>query len=193
MSIFKAGNTMAEIPRLAMNTLDPQLAAALEPRVTRLGYLGEFFQIMGHQPKALMSFMVFTEEAKGGLPHNLVEVVALTVAAATSNDYERCQHERLSIKLGLKKDWVRAVNALCPDEQSLMTDHERGVQHFALAAAAGDAQEIQRRLGELVNAIGVEAAVAVLFLIGRYLTHSFIVRALALQPPVPSIFDEDDP
>lgn len=193
MSIFRAGGMMAELSRLDMSTLDPQLAAALAPRVARLGYLGEFFQVMGHQPKALMAFMTFTEEAKGGLPPNLIEVVALTVAGATGNDYERCQHERLSVKLGLKKDWVEAVNALRPDDQSLLTDHEQGVQHLALAAAAGGAQAVPRLLGEVVEAIGAEAAVAVLFLIGRYLTHSFIVQALELQPPVSSIFDEDDP
>lgn len=34
------------------------------------------------------------------------------------------------------------------------------------------------------------AAVAILLLTGRYVTHSLIVNTLHLTPPVPSIFEE---
>lgn len=36
--------------RLAMADFPPKLAAYLTPRVTRLGYLGEFFKCAGNAP-----------------------------------------------------------------------------------------------------------------------------------------------
>src|ERR671938_1482236 len=95
------------IPRLSMPQLDPQLAELLRPKVERLNYLGEFFQCTGHQPQALISFFTLTEDLKKALPDNLTELVALTIATMMKNAYERVQHERLSLKLGFSKEWVR--------------------------------------------------------------------------------------
>jgi alkylhydroperoxidase family enzyme len=106
---------MTRIPRLELDQLDPRVARVLEPRVKRLGYLGEFFKCAGHQPDALIAFMAFTEALKSALPDRLSEVVALTVAGVTGNDYEKHQHERLSVKLGFGADWVASVNRLDPD------------------------------------------------------------------------------
>ena len=61
------------IPRLEFETLAPDLAKVLGPRVERLGYLGEFFKCAGHQPAALLSFIDFTEHSKKALPQRLVE------------------------------------------------------------------------------------------------------------------------
>src|SRR5258708_29920081 len=49
------------IPRLTFEELEPGLAEALRPRYQRLGYLGEFFRCMGHQPAALRAFVEFTD------------------------------------------------------------------------------------------------------------------------------------
>src|SRR5216683_6322487 len=100
------------IPRLSFSELDPQLAELLRPKVERLNYLGEFFQFTGHQPRALISFYTLTEDLKEALPDNLTELVALTIAAKMNNAYERVQHERLSLKLGLTEAWVREVESL---------------------------------------------------------------------------------
>ena len=85
----------AGVPRLEMEELPAELAAALQPRVRRLGYLGEFFKCAAHQPKALLSFMALTDDLKEALPDQLTEVVALSVAGWMGNTYERNQHERL--------------------------------------------------------------------------------------------------
>src|SRR5437762_13195295 len=97
------------IPRLSSGEMPLDLANYLRPRVERLGYLGEFFQCAAHQPKALLSFMRFTEELRKALPENLTETVALTVSSLMDNPYERVQHERLCLKLGFDKSWIRAV------------------------------------------------------------------------------------
>ena len=89
------------IPRLEIEDLAPELAAVLAPRVERLGYLGEFFKCVGHQPRPLIAFIEFTESAKGGLAPEIVETIALTLATYMGNAYERHQHERLSVRLGL--------------------------------------------------------------------------------------------
>src|SRR5205823_5487838 len=80
--------------------------------VERLNYLGEFFQCTGHQPRALMSFYMLTEDLKETLPDSLTELVALTIAAKMRNAYERVQHERLALKLGFGEEWVREVLSL---------------------------------------------------------------------------------
>jgi hypothetical protein len=40
----------------------------------------------------------------------------------------------------------------------------------------------------VIDCIGAKQAMAVMFLIGRYVMHAYIVNALNLAPPVPSIF-----
>lgn len=180
---------MAEIPRLEMDQLEPRLAEALRPRVERLGYLGEFFKVTGHQPDALRAFMDFTEMSKGGLANNFVELVALSVSGALKNDYERHQHERLSVKLGLGEDWVAAANQLAPSAQELLSDDEKKVQALVLSVIETKGHGAADALEMVVGALGAEQAVAVLLLIGRYVTHGMIVNTLGLEAPVPSIFE----
>ena len=163
------------IARIGFDDLEPGLREVLRPRVERLGYLGEFFQVAAHQPDALVSLNALTEQLRGALPDDAAETVALTVATVTGNDYERHQHERLSLKLGFDEAWIRSVIAL--EEGSLtqrtvidlLADRGRGANVDALAEEQGDA-----------------FAVAVLLLTGRYLMHSTVVNALGLEPPVPS-------
>jgi len=171
------------IPRLPPDALRDDVAEMLRPRVARLGYLGEFFRCAAHQPAALISFMAFTEDLKRALPDRMTETVALTVSTELGNAYERHQHERLSIALGFGEPWVRAVEALQPD---VLSDTERAVQTLALAVIRRHGHGTSRELDELVAAIGHEQAIAVLMLIGRYVTHALMVNALELQPPVPS-------
>ena len=122
------------IPRLSSGEMPLELAEYLRPRVERLGYLGEFFQYTAHQPKALLSFMTFTEELRKALPEKLTETVALSVSNLMDNAYERVQHERLCVKLGFEKAWIREVNALSPSTASRMTNEERLVQTLVIAA-----------------------------------------------------------
>ena len=178
------------IPRLQMEQFPPELAAALQPKVQRLKYLGEFFQSMGHQPKALLSFHTLTEDLKEALPDNVTEVVALTTAGVMENHYERHQHERLSVKLGFDREWVREVSALAPEKAQSMRTDERLVQTFALAVIERRGRGVEKEFDAVAQALGAPQAAAVIMLIGRYVMHALIANALALKPPVPSIFEE---
>lgn len=177
------------IPRFELDQLPTELATALHPRVQRLGYLGEFFKCAAHQPAALLSFMHFTDDLKEALPDNLTEVVALTVAGWTGNTYERNQHECLARKLGFSDEWIRVVEALRPDPVGML-ENECLVQQLALAVLDARGHGVQVQLDAVVRSVGAAEAMAVLMLIGRYVTHALIVNALQLAPPVPSIFEE---
>jgi len=178
------------IPRLEMEQLDSRLREALAARVARLGYLGEFFKCAALQPDSLLAFMQFTDALNKALPDRLVEVVALTVAAATGNEYERNQHERLCERLGYDRAWTAAATGR-GSGTSRLSPPEQAVQRLALSALRTSGRGLARELAEVVDAIGPAQAMAVLMLIGRYWTHAVVVNAVGLKPPVPSIFAEE--
>lgn len=195
------------IPRLSPDALRADVAEMLRPRVARLGYLGEFFTCAAHQPAALMSFMAFTEDLKRALPERITEAVALTVSTELGSAYERHQHERLSLKLGFGEAWVRAVMALQPDvarpfqgadrgaespARPELSDAERRVQALTLAVIRRHGHRTSGELESVVASIGHEQALAVLMLIGRYVTHALMVNCLELQPPVASPLENRD-
>src|SRR5258707_13011909 len=177
-----------KIPRLEMNELAANVQQTLAARVKRLGYLGEFFKCSGHNPDVLVSFMEMTEALKEALPDKLTEVGALTVAGAMGNAYERNQHERLSEKLGFGRDWIAAVNRLEPDAPGPMSADERTVQALAIAVVNRSGHDVDTQLDEVIERIGHAQAMAVLFLIGRYVMHAYVGDDINVAPPVPSIF-----
>lgn len=179
------------IPRLSAEEMPRELADRLRPRVERLGYLGEFFRCAALQPRALLSFIALTDDLKEALPDRLTEVVALTVSGAMRNQYERVQHERLCLKLGFGEAWVREVEARADGRRSsegggTMEEGERVVQRLTLALIERRGQSVGAELAAVVGALGAPAAMAVLMLVGRYVTHALVVNALELAPPVPS-------
>ena len=176
----------ASIPRLSITDLDPDLAELLRPKVERLNYLGEFFQCTGHQPRALISFYTLTEDLKKALPDNLTELVALTIATKMNNAYERVQHERLSLKLGLSEAWVREAVSFLSNREGNLSETELVVRKFVLAVIERGGHETGAELEEVVKAIGHEKGIGVLMLIGRYVMHALIANSLALKPPVSS-------
>lgn len=178
------------IPRLSFEELEPALAQTLEPRYRRLGYLGEFFRCMGHQPGALRAFVEFTEGAKASLDKRTIEIIALTVATATGNAYERNQHERLCVRTGFSRDWIREIEALSPDEGKHLSPGDRSVQSWVLAVAQRRFAEASQLYDAFVEQAGAATAVAALLVVGRYVAHSAMVQTLQLAPPVPSIFDD---
>lgn len=178
------------IKRLEFDQLRPDLAKSLEPRVKRLGYLGEFFKCTAHVPEALLKYMEFTEALKEPLAPRLTEVVALTVACATGNDYERHQHGRLSVKLDFGKNWVSEVEKLRPGDADLMSEEEKATQLYTISALKHYGKQTKKEWEDLVTVVGPTQAIAVLLLVGRYATHTLVVNTLELEPPVPSVFDE---
>ena len=188
--IASGGEKSDKIPRLDFEDLDLDLAKVLEPRVERLGYLGEFFKCTAHQPAALLSFFEFTENSKKGLPKRLVELIALSISTKVGNDYERNQHERLSVRLGFGREWVSAVEALDPDGAEGLSESERVVQRLVIAMVDRFGHGVEAELDAALDEIGHVQTVGVMMVVGRYVTHGLIVNALALDPPVPSIFED---
>ena len=112
------------------------------------------------------------------------------VATLTGNAYERNQHERLSIKLGFGQNWVRSVENLDPENQEAMSEAERIVQRYTLAAVERMGNHCAAEFDKVLNVLKVAEAMGVLLLVGRYLTHAIAVNTLELTPPKPSIFEE---
>ena len=98
----------AKIPRIPFEDFEPGLKESLRPKVERLGYCGEIWQIGANVPKSMLSFCNITEDLKDEMPMKIVELVALTVAGVMDNTYERNQHENLADKLGYGRDWIAA-------------------------------------------------------------------------------------
>ncbi|MGH8760057.1 MAG: hypothetical protein ACREVW_11185 [Burkholderiales bacterium] len=178
------------IPRLELADMRPDLAEYLRPRVARLKYLGEMFKCASHAPGVLLALMHFTDELKKALPDELTEVAVLTTASLMENRYERHQHERLCVRLGYSLDWIAEVEKLEPDTAQLMTDEERVVQRYVIAAVETRALKVQREFAEMAQLLGASQAMALVMLVGRYITHALTVNSLGLEPPVPSIFED---
>jgi alkylhydroperoxidase family enzyme len=171
------------IPRLSAAEMPPALVSFLRPRMERLGYLGEFFQCTAHQPEALLSFLEFTEHLKHALPNNLMEVVALSIATLMENNYERIQHERLSRALGFSEAWIREVLDLTSESHLMLTEQEQFVRQLVIAVVRSGGRNAAPEFEAVTEAIGPAQSIAVLMLIGRYMSHALIVNTLNLAPP----------
>jgi len=178
-----SGRQLAGVPLIGVAELDPRVRQRLQSKIDRLGYLGTFFQLTAHQPEALAAFIDYTDATKKALPNDLAEVIALTVATATGNDYERHQHERLSVKLGLTKDWVARVEKLDPDSGEL-TLEQLATQRWVLAVLKDHGRDTEAEVDALVHELGPKAAIAVALMCGRYVAHATIANSFGIQPPV---------
>lgn len=181
---------MEDIPRIAYEALPSALRDQFAARVRRLGYLGEFFRLAAHQPDALLHFDRFTEALKQALPGRLMELCALTVATLTGNEYERVQHERLSLKLGYGEDWVRAVERLDPAADPVLDPVERAAQMLVLAAARSHGRDSERHVAPLLELSDPSTVVGVLLATGRYLAHAAFCNTFGVAPPVASPLGE---
>lgn len=177
------GGQLSGVPLIGIEGLDSRVRQRLQSKIDRLGYLGTFFQLTAHQPEALAAFIDYTDATKKALPDDLAEIVALTVATATGNDYERYQHERLSVNLGLTKDWVARVEKLDPDSGEL-TLQQRATQRWVLAVLNDHGRRTQAEVDALVRGLGPKAAIAVALMCGRYVAHATIANSFGIQPPV---------
>ena len=180
----------AAIPRLELEQMPADLQAYLGPRVMRLKYLGELFKCAANTPAVLLSFMHFTDALKDALPDRLTEAAVLTTATMMNNAYERNQHERLSVRLGYGRDWVAEVEKLSPGHAVLMSEPERAVQRYVIAAIETRGNGVQAEFDALAKLVTPAEAVSIVMLVGRYITHALVVNTLQLKPPVPSIFED---
>ena len=181
------------IARKSAEELDPSLREFLKPTVDRLGYLGEFFQVAAHVPGAIPAFMQYTGAVKAKLSDAQNEVLALSVCAMLEADYERIQHERLARKLGFSLDWIAAAEGRPGSHPSALKDDERRLQALAQVVVPSHGLRCEAELKAVVDQLGHEKAVAALLQISRFITIAVICNALALELPVPSVFDEPAP
>jgi alkylhydroperoxidase family enzyme len=180
------GFDVDSVPRISFQKLPADLAELLGPRVERLGYLGEFFQVAAHQPRALGHFVRFTEALKDELPDRLMELVALTASTRLENDYERLQHERLSLKLGCSLQWVRAVERLEPATAEELEPLERVAQALVLSVVDSMGRESTELAERFVALSSPSLLVGVLLATGRYLAHAAVCNTIGIEPPVSS-------
>ena len=173
---------MALVDPIPFDALDDELRLLLGPRVERLGYLGEFFQLAAHQPDALAGFIRFTESLKAALPWRLVEIAALTVATETENDYERVQHERLALKLGMSEEELGAVLAgeVVPPA---FAPAEVATRALAMNCARRTGRDGDGLLVALRDATDQATAVGVLLVCSRYLAHANFVNTMGIGVP----------
>lgn len=181
---------MIEIPRISYIALPVKLRQELAAKVNRLGYLGEFFQIAAHQPEALYHFNRFTEILKEALPHNLAELLALTISTWSENFYERVQHERLALKLGLSEEWVKEVEKLSPAQSLILSPVEKAAQTLALSMAKTQGRGSRADAEEFMKLTDHQTLVAVMLTVGRYLAHSAFCNTMQIKPPVPSLIGD---
>ena len=180
------GGSVPFLP-LALADMPADLRQRLEPRVSRLGYLGGFFGHAARQPRALAAFIDFGDCLRTALPDRLAEIVALTVATSLDNTYERNQHERLALTMGLDRQWLLQVTALDPRAASLLSETERAVQALVLRLLTSQGHNVGNDVAGVTEAVGPEDTVAILLLTGRYVAHSLFCNALSLTPPVSSV------
>lgn len=187
MSETKSKGTEHLVPRIAFEDIEPKLKELFRPRVERLGYLGEFFRVMSAQPETMLGFFTITESLKKALPDNFTEIVSLSISSRLGNLYEQYQNEQLSRKLGFSDEWIR--EALEGQGATHLFDaKEKAVQDYAIAAALRSGQNVEKEFEALVQAVGPEQAIAVVWLVTRTISHAVISNTLQLAAPVKSIF-----
>lgn len=176
------------LERKDWNDLSPAARQILQPRYERLGYLGEFFAVLAHDEKLLISFLQLSDAMRDSLALRDREVLALTISAARKAEYELFQHEQLCLKSGLTAEWVAAVESLDPASGEL-SDDDRDVMQLAVAVEAQQWEQGRIHLARIAQRRGTKAAVDLLVAAGYYLMAVSLEQALDLRSPVPSIFE----
>lgn len=174
--------------RLSLEEVEPELRVELEPTVKRLGYFGEFFQVFSAVPGAISAFMVYTKAVKAPLTDSENEVLALTVCAALGDSYERIQHERLSVRLGLDPGWVAAAEGRDGADMASLSPQETVLRELALAIIATHGKGSQVAVAAANAVIGAQKTAAALLQITRFMSIATLCNALELSVPVPSVF-----
>lgn len=176
---------------IPFDELPEPLRSTLRPRVERLGYLGGFFQHAAHQPEALLHFIHWTETLKAALPFRIAEVLALTIAAETDNEYERVQHERLALANGFTVEEVTSLVTGRAASCASLSATEVASATLASCVVATHGRGCQAALVRLARLVDEPTAVACLMLTSRYVAHSVMSNAWDLPAPVPSPLEED--
>ena len=180
------------IPRIDFEDFAANLKESLRPKVERLCYCGEIWRIGANVPQSMFQFCELTEALKDEIEPKLVELVALTTAGVMGNSYERNQHEGLADKLGFGRQWIAQVNQLQAEPGGHMSDGEGAVKKFAMAAIYRRGHDCQGLFKDVIAAVGPAQATGILLSVGRCLMHAIFRNTLGLEPPVASLFEDDE-
>lgn len=181
------------VPRLAYEALGADLQGFLAPTVERLGYFGEMFAVMAHVPDAIPRFMAYTQAVKAPLADAENEVLALATCALLGARYERVQHERLALKLGLSHAWVAAAAGWPGADPTVLSASERALRALSLAVAGRAGHDCAREVAEVARLLGAQQTAAALLQVARFTAIAQVCNALALALPVPSPLEEGEP
>ncbi len=176
------------LKRLSIEEIEPALRAELAPTVARLGYFGEFFQVFCAVPGAVGAFMSYTKAVKAPLADSENEVLALTVCSALGDSYERIQHERLSVRLGIGTGWIAAAEGRAGADMALLSSDEAALRDLALAVLATHGKGCHAAVVAATEVIGAQKTVAALLQVTRFMSIATLCNALDLSLPVPSVF-----
>lgn len=176
------------LERLSLEQVEPALRVELEPTVARLGYFGEFFQVFGAVPGAVTAFMGYTKAVKAPLADSENEVLALTVCSALGDSYERIQHERLSMRLGLDIGWIAAAEGRTGANMARLNVEETALRELALAIIATHGKGCRTAVAVATSAVGGQKTAAALLQVTRFMSIATLCNALELSLPVPSVF-----
>lgn len=176
------------LKRLSLEDVEPALRAELEPTVARLGYFGEFFQVFSAVPGAVLTFMGYTKAVKAPLADSENEVLALTVCAALGDSYERIQHERLSVRLGLDSAWIAAAEGRDGADMTRLSVEETALRELALVVVATHGKGCRAKVAGAAAVLGPQKTAAALLQITRFMSIATLCSALELSLPVPSVF-----
>jgi alkylhydroperoxidase family enzyme len=177
-------------PRLALEDLDPSIRTVLAPIAQRVGYFGDFFAVLGHCPAAIAGFMDYTKAVKAPLTDRQNELIALTVCARTGAEYERIQHEWLSLRLGLQRSWIAEVTGREQPAPSTLDADDLALA--ALAAAMLDASDpgVGDALAAVRARLGDVPALAAVLQVARFMMIATILRAFDMKLPIRSPLED---
>lgn len=176
------------LKRLSLDEIEPALRTELEPTVAKIGYFGEFFQVFGTVPGAISAFLGYTKAVKAPLTDNENEVLALAVCAVMGDSYERIQHERLSVRLGLSTAWIAAAEGRERADISLLRPEEVALRKLALAIVSSHGKSCRPAVAEAVSMLGAQKTAAALLQVTRFMGIATLCNALEMSVPVPSVF-----
>ena len=186
------GDESITVRSLTLEEMTPELREVIEPRVQRLGYLGDFFRYTGHQPQALRAALEYAGVLRQAVPPRLAEIIVLTVSARTRNRYEQVQHEPLAARAGLSHVEIRALVSGAVSACQSFDLADRAAADLAEAAAEGDRQASIHALAALCEHTSAEVGIGALMMAGHYLGFSFVANALPLTLPVESSVSGDE-
>lgn len=184
---------MTSLVPLGLDDMPADLRQLLAPRVERLGYLGAFFSLAGHQAGALQQALGYAETLKGTLTQRLVEVIALAVSAEAQNPYERVQHERLALKLGMTPAEVTAITQGSADSCPQLSELERAVWRLSRSVVRSVGHEAGADFERVLELSDPEVAVGSLLMACHYLAFSAVANTWRLAAPVSSPLDGEAP